>query len=297
MRRRHVSVGCALALLAFGASASASVVQGKTAHGDPTRWLTTGPHYHLDARENPAIPHALLRPVLESAMAAWNDPTDVCAAPKLTIEPDTVTDKTVAYDGTNFITWRLKSDCSLPEFAADELCLSGQVAASTSVFFVDDPANPDNGKILETDIVINATSLPLAVDGAANHVDLESAIVHEFGHALGLDHTCTSAPSGETDLAGHSVPVCSNVLAPDVREASMYTFVPMGELRREPTGEEVRGVCTIYQGYTGDDSNGGIHCSAARRTAMRRTQSAGDAWLVAAWAVVLLARRSMRRVR
>jgi uncharacterized protein (TIGR03437 family) len=48
--------------------------------------------------------------------------------------------------------------------------------------------NVDKGTIFDTDIIINP-QYPFSTDGSANTYDLQSAMLHEFGHSLGANHT------------------------------------------------------------------------------------------------------------
>jgi Matrixin/Domain of unknown function (DUF4214) len=76
---------------------------------------------------------------------------------------------------------------------ADNLAIfgRGQNPARTRVFY-----DPDNGEIVEADIAINphpldanGNPLQFSTDGTLGTYDLESTLMHEIGHFLGLDHS------------------------------------------------------------------------------------------------------------
>ena len=58
------------------------------------------------------------------------------------------------------------------------------------------------GEILESDIVLNSTfPWSVAAGGEAGRHDVESIVLHEVGHLLGLGHSAL----GETELARHAI--------------------------------------------------------------------------------------------
>lgn len=67
--------------------------------------------------------------------------------------------------------------------------------------------NPNNGRILSAELIVDAKSHRWATDGRTSAYDLEAVVTHELGHYLGLDHT------------------------PEV-QATLYHLVGVGETRK-----------------------------------------------------------------
>ncbi|MGA9117174.1 MAG: hypothetical protein WB626_10395 [Bacteroidota bacterium] len=90
---------------------------------------------------------------------------------------------------------------------------------------------------LESDLIWNARDFPPAPGGGGGQQDLESVIVHEFGHHLGLDHT--GLPSGASSGCG-----------PMVQAATMWAFSNAGDTtKRSLHPEDAMGVSVLYPSW------------------------------------------------
>ena len=116
-------------------------------------------------------------------------------------------------------------------------------------------ANKLDGRILDADVQINAVEFEFRnLDPGSNvnvsAVDLQAAITHEFGHFLGLGHTCFE-PGGSDLLPpinhlGDEVPFCNGAPA-DVESTVMFAIVQQEDIRKRTlTADDVDGVCAIY---------------------------------------------------
>ncbi len=119
-----------------------------------------------------------------------------------------------------------------------------------------------DGRILDGDIEVNAFSYiwgnfdpgtKIPVKGTVGPYDLQGALTHEFGHFIGLGHTCFGRADKEphpSDGNGNQIPDCDSLdipLPPEVHDAVMYASVLAGEVRqRVLTADDIAGVCDIY---------------------------------------------------
>jgi MYXO-CTERM domain-containing protein len=203
----------------------------------------------------------------------------------------------IGYDGKNSII-----------FQTSAWDAGAEVIAATSHF-----STPD-GAIVDTDIQINAVvgsawanlDPGSTIGGHIDAVDLQTAMTHEFGHFLGLAHTCVNvgvdAPAQPTDDQGAPVPDCPTepVCPPpsDVPQAQsdMWFFVcPDSIAKRVLSSDDVRAVCDLYpaaqdpHSCTANLPDDGCGCRTGGRT------SAGGAALLAlAVATALMRRRRLR---
>jgi len=99
----------------------------------------------------------------------------------------------VGLDYHNRLIFRQGQWCSDP-LPKDGSCYDPSALALTSVF-----QNTDTGEILDADLEMNATDYTwgdfVAHPEQSNIQDFQGAITHEFGHVIGLSHTCFS-PGG-----------------------------------------------------------------------------------------------------
>ena len=189
--------------------------------------------------------------------------------------------------------------------------LSPYALAVTSAFAKSD------GRILDSDIQINATASsfliwanldPNATDATSHGMtayDLQNAITHEFGHIIGLDHTCIQEFTANPPLddMGNPVPNCGSAPAA-VQMTVMWPLTDPGETQqRVLTNDEVRAVCDIYpeardpHSCTLDAPDDGIGCSTGAASPRSRTGALG---FIATSGVLLLAlarRRIVKRSR
>jgi hypothetical protein len=203
-------------------------------------------------------------------------------------------------------------------------------AHSTVLFYTPDRPYPENsglswevvaltagwaradGHIVDADVRINAyDSLFANLDpgfvppaNGDTPYDLQNAVTHEFGHVIGLGHSCWNIFSDidqPIDVMDAGVPTCGNAPA-DVQDTVMFATIPPGSFetkKRNLSPDEIRAACEIYPASAGqyacslDVPDDGCGCSA----------SASGAGTASAWACLALlsggavVRRRRRRSR
>jgi hypothetical protein len=147
-------------------------------------------------------------------------------------------------DRRNVVVFRM-----MPFEDEDDVLVPGVIALTTV-------SSKADGRILDADVEINVAEFRFAnldpgfTGNPLTFVDLQTAITHEFGHFLGLGHTCFveggSDPARPIDHLGNEVPDCTGAPAA-VKETVMFATVDFGDTRRRTlSADDVAGVCTIY---------------------------------------------------
>jgi hypothetical protein len=171
-----------------------------------------------------------------------------------------------------------------------------------------------DGRILDADVEINAqfaawANIDPGVDVQADPnlglpFDLQNAITHEFGHLIGLDHTCFGLADAvrQIDQNGNPVPDC-NAAPADVQQTTMFANVDPTDKetsKRDLAPDDILGVCSVYpaerdpHACTLDAPDDGCGCAAARGTTGGRRDARALALALAA-ALALVTRGRARR--
>jgi hypothetical protein len=215
-------------------------------------------------------PAAILKSVTEAAHA-WSADAVTCpggGSPSIeivpTVAPLDAPAAPVAYDAKNVVIFR--TDTRHEDWAK-----GGKVTPATPPY---DPmglaittvTSEGDGHIVDVDVEINATnglavwmnldpgvSPPAQQGDIVNFNDLQNALTHEFGHFVGLDHTCfppdnmNPALLRPNDDQGHLVPLCDDKAPADVQASVMFNVMPPEQTsKRFLSPDDVRGVCAIY---------------------------------------------------
>ncbi len=199
-----------------------------------------------------------LRGAAQAAVGSWSNSSIACTGVALRLASQTTDSQVAARDGRNRIIMRTGSWCRDPVTQAH--CHDPAAVALTTVFSRSRPGAPDDGEMLEADIEVNAASSfqwgivpegPISGRDFANTYDLTSALTHETGHFIGLDHTCiTPGAISLVDDRGTETFSCGTVPATEqslVEDATMYPFMNPADISlRTLSADDARAACDIY---------------------------------------------------
>jgi hypothetical protein len=206
---------------------------------------------------------------LDAAFETWELATRTCGGPSV-LAMTAETAFASGNDDRNTVQVRSQRWCRPASGTVPELCYPREASAVTRVKFVDDPTAPDDGRILDADMELNAVDFALLAPGESAPpgkvgVDLIGVATHEAGHVLGLAHNCgTGLEAWPTDHAGNAVPSCDQPAGSPVTLATMFYRIAPGETHeRTIEAGDKAGACAIANGTACERFiEGG--CSAAR---------------------------------
>jgi hypothetical protein len=180
-----------------------------------------------------------------AAAAAWSRTALPCTSLEMRMFSLPLASAPVALDGTSRLTFRREEWCREPR--DDEPCYDPSALAVTSVF-----ARRTDGEILDADVELNGMfswgDLVREPRPGENAQDLQNTLTHEFGHFIGLDHTCSLSGErpGVVDNEGRVVPSCSRASIA-VQATTMFAAVIPGDIeRRSLTDDDAQAVCDVY---------------------------------------------------
>ena len=242
----RIAALCAAALVSSPAHAYVRTV---TSAGAPMFWNRTviTVNAYLGDPPEPLIMADLLF-AAQNAAAAWSRDRVGCTSLELRISASQERSAPVSLDGVSRLTFRREAWCKEPRTASDS-CYDPFALAVTSVF-----ARKSDGEIVDADVEINAVTFKWAdlqrlPEGTATVQDIQNTLTHEFGHLIGLDHTCfiSGGRPGAVDDQGRPVPSCAEA-SDEIRATTMFAAVIPGDLeRRSLSPDDLHAVCNIYQ--------------------------------------------------
>ncbi len=183
-----------------------------------------------------------------AAAGVWSNDTLACSGLQLVVSEISGEEGDVAYDNRNLIMFRHKTWCKQPFDPRDPGCYPSEALAITSVF-----AEKKTGLIKDADMEVNGVDFQWADvtaggDAAMNAHDLQNTLTHEFGHVIGLDHTCRGMSEvNKTDNTGARVPLCMKEASSEILATTMVALVTLGDTaRRTLEPDDQKAVCEIY---------------------------------------------------
>jgi len=268
---RRAVVLVALLTAATAGRAEAFVRTLHDGSGKPVFWQESCVPFtiYLNGFERPSdVSRMSLPDIIKSlteAAHAWSSDAVTCpsgGAPDLelvpTLAPTSAAPPPAAYDARNVVIFRTDnwSKSGKPS-TADNPDYPPEALAVTTV------TSDTSGRIVDADVEINALNLPgqwFNLDPGVvppqnpqqpiDYYDLQDALTHEFGHFIGLAHTCFNPDVDKLRLkddAGQDVPNCGDASPPAAMSAVMYFKVFPSEVsKRVLSPDDIRAVCTVY---------------------------------------------------
>lgn len=257
IRARSIALGSSLALaVSLTASPASAYVRKKTDGGIDEYWQVNCIPMTVYMNGYTGMTRDEVAKSIGAAAHTWSPSAVTCADgvshPFLEIVPLMADPKAAApvpaYDAQNTVIF-YTPDHPYP----DNSGLSWEVVALTAGW-----ARAD-GHIVDADVRLNAYDNHFAnldpgfvppTDGDTPY-DLQNAVTHEFGHVIGLGHSCWNIFSDldqPIDDMDAGVPTCSNSPT-EVQDTVMFATISPGSFetkKRTLSPDEIRAACEIY---------------------------------------------------
>jgi hypothetical protein len=236
------------------------VRSGPTRGGHSLHWESGCVFVTIDDAGTVAIGGNGEFPVIDAAIATWNTGTVGATCSYLEVMSDGEKAVEVGNDHVNVIKFR-DTVWGRPAAGNDPPRMySPEAAGITALVFINNPASPRDGAIVDADIEINGVNFAIAVAGRTTSTqscksELANTLTHELGHLHGLEHPCRADGDPlRVDDQGDDVPACALVEAApmlpsnkQILDATMYNFEDCGETKKETlSADDTRAICEIY---------------------------------------------------
>ena len=293
----------ALALLCLVPATAAGYVRMTTPAGVPLRWTQSCVLMSPSERGGPELTLPDIAGALERGTENWNRTAGPCSALQLLSRAPGP--RRAAPDGIGsllFVTGR---------WGRGQLDYDPSAAAVTTLAFQSRPGQPEDGTITDADIELNAVGFRFAILDPAHPeaapqvgpgqrlADLENALTHELGHAVGLAHNCWDHVTPRAPLTHEGRPAldCAGDLPEDVPRQTMFPYARDGETSKRVLGaDDIAGLCGAYPAEISlppceQTVQGGCSAAGAGPEAGSLTLTLGS------WSVLLVGPRRRRRRR
>jgi hypothetical protein len=314
---RLTTVGAVACLLVFAAPTLGwAYVRGVNDHQVPLFWPTTCALVTVYPNGWTGLSDATIATSVAAAAAAWGSTVTCPGAASASAAPPSF-DIVVSLAPSGSVGAAALDYKNNVVFVRSDWMYDGQALALTQ------HSSDSAGRIIDTDIEVNASRKDITwatLDPGVSHpgnngipfYDLQTVLTHEFGHFIGLAHTCVAAgtagsdsqadmPDDPVDDQGVPVPPCTDATTsakPAAFASVMWYTVTAGSAdKRSLTSDDVHAVCDLYPPSqsavcTLNRPNDGCGCE----TPGGRS-SAADAFLLLGFWLVLTGRRVRRDVR
>jgi hypothetical protein len=193
-----------------------------------------------------------VRRAVAAALDAWDRRNNPCSSIELRLAEHT-TDNEVLEDGVMSLSFR-EERWSRNGRAEVFARYQPNAVALTTLF-----AKPGPSKsvaiIAESDIELNGVDYFFRSDGRAGQsrnsrtVDLQTVLMHEIGHILGMGHNCAMSEQERKLMGkqGQNLPLCSSA-GPSVRGAVMFPIesLAVSPILRRLSADDRRALCALY---------------------------------------------------